>query len=440
MSAGGSPRAESDRGPCARPRTGHARTWHASIGPMRALAVVGLIGVAMLLAACGGSSPHVPTRSAAATSGTPSCPSRATAAPSLTRVRTQMMALPGAPYAIVSTERWSFVSTAGEVDVLRNGRFAPRLVRRMRLPAASGGGRHGMALTHDGRYLLVSGGSGAVVIGVNRAERGTRRPVLGMLTSAVQGSPALAGSIAVVISPDDRFAYVARARASGVAVFDLASALADRLRTSGYIGRVPLTYGPSALALGPRGRWLYATRLASPNGAAAGSRAAGAQDGTLTMIDAIRARTRPDSAVVRTVAAGCEPVRVTVSAAGRLVWVTALASHAVLGYSSSRILHRVPRPMIAYVPVGSAPVGVLPIDGGRRLLVADSGAAGTPAPGPGVTVVDVAAAVAGRPAAIGTVPAGVYPRDLAVPPGRRTAFVTNYGSDQIEAVNLNTVP
>ena len=400
---------------------------HASMGAMRALTVSALIGATMLLAACDGSRPSTTVTTAA----TPPCAARAAVVPALDHVRTAMAGLPATPYAIVSRPRYSFVSAPGEVDVLRNSGFAPHVVRRIALPAAAGNGQPGLALTHDGRYLLVAAGSGAVVIDVHRAENGSRRVVLGRLASATQGNPELAGSVAVALSPDDRYAYVARARASGIAVFDLAAALADRLRSSGYIGRVPLLYGPSDVAADPGGRWLYATALASANGGG---------PGTLSVIDAPRAQTDPSTALVHSVAAGCEPVRVALSADGRLVWVTALADHAVVGFSRSLLLHHPRRARVAYVLVGSAPVGVLPVDGGRRLLVADSGPSASAAPGPGVTVIDVGAALARRPAALGSVPAGVYPRELAVPPGRRTAYVTNSGSAQVEAVNLNDLP
>ncbi len=405
------------------------------MGAVRAAALTALIGATMLLAACGGARTSSTAGSAPtttpATAATAPCASRAAALPALDHVRTALAGLPATPYAIVSRPRYSFVSAPGEVDVLGNSGFAPRVMRRIALPASAGNGQPGLALTHDGRYLLVAAGSGAVVIDVHRAEDGSRRAVLGRLTSATQGNPALAGSVAVAISPDDRYAYVARGRASGIAVFDLAAALADRLRSSGYIGRVPLRYGPSDVAVDPGGRWLYATALASVNGAGSG---------TLSVIDATRAQTDPATAVVHSVAAGCEPVRVALSADGRLVWVTALADHAVIGFSRSRLLRHPRRARVAYVLVGSAPVGVLAVDGGRRLLVADSGPSASSAPGPGVSVVNVGAALAGRPAALGSVPAGVYPRDLTVPPGGRTAYVTNSGSAQVEAVNLNDLP
>jgi hypothetical protein len=51
-----------------------------------------------------------------------------------------------------------------------------------------------------------------------------------------------------------------------------------------------------------------------------------------------------------------------------------------------------------------------------------------------VTVVSAAAALAQRPAIIGTVSAGSFPRELALEPNGDTLLVGNFGSDQLEAV------
>jgi hypothetical protein len=50
--------------------------------------------------------------------------------------------------------------------------------------------------------------------------------------------------------------------------------------------------------------------------------------GTLTVINLRRADIDPAGSVVSTVVAGCGPVRVSTSADGRVVWVTARVSDA----------------------------------------------------------------------------------------------------------------
>ncbi len=85
-----------------------------------------------------------------------------------------------------------------------------------------------------------------------------------------------------------------------------------------------------------------------------------------------RAETRPGRAVVATILAGCSPVRVITSANGRVVWVTARGSNAVLGFSAARLLTRPRHALVAHVQVGAAPVGLALVDNGIRLVVADS--------------------------------------------------------------------
>jgi hypothetical protein len=54
-----------------------------------------------------------------------------------------------------------------------------------------------------------------------------------------------------------------------------------------------------------------------------------------------------------------------------------------------------------------------------------------------LAVIDAAAALAGRPAFVGVIGAGVLPREFAVEPSGRTALVTNSASHQLEAVNVS---
>jgi len=53
------------------------------------------------------------------------------------------------------------------------------------------------------------------------------------------------------------------------------------------------------------------------------------------------------------VAAGCQPVRVAVSPDGRTVWVTALQSDALLGFSAAGLLGDPSRALQAVVRVGA---------------------------------------------------------------------------------------
>jgi DNA-binding beta-propeller fold protein YncE len=158
------------------------------------------------------------------------------------------------------------------------------------------------------------------------------------------------------------------------------------------------------------------------------------------VIDAPLAERRPWRALLQTVSAGCEPVGLVTSTKGRFVWVTTLADHAVLGFASGRLVRDPSHARVAVVRVGDTPIGLLPFAGGSRLLVADSGRSTGGAGARGLTVIDTTRALAGRPAVLGSIATGLDPRQLSLVPRRATALVTNYGSKQVEAVDLAAVP
>ena len=121
-----------------------------------------------------------------------------------------MARIPGYPFGVAVTAdgRWSFVSSpggpgGGGIGVFANaGTGVPRLVRTIPVSVALG-----VALTHDGRYVLAASGSGAAVVSVAQAEAGGKRTVLGALSSPRTGRFG-GGAIEVAVSPDDRFAFV----------------------------------------------------------------------------------------------------------------------------------------------------------------------------------------------------------------------------------------
>ncbi len=354
----------------------------------------------------------------------PGCVNTAAAAPTLARIRPSFVRLTGMPFAVAVTAggRYSFVSTGAghSIEVLRSGgTLTPAPVRRIRLPAAP----HGEVITPDGRYLLAAAGSGAVVISVVRAEQHRRGSVLGTLAS-----PHGDGAVEVAVSRDGRFAFVTLEQSGTMAVFNLRAALASGLRTSGFVGDIQLGIHPIGMTVSRDGQWLYVTTQ---------KRNAHTGQGTLTVINVARAEVHPAAAVQATVPAGCDPGRVITTAGGATVWVTARASNALLAFSAARLRTDPGRALIAKVEVGAAPIGLTALNGGTRILVANSGRHGTGRASLGV--IDTAAALRGRPAVLGLIQAGLLPREFAVEPDGRTALVTNSDSHQLEAVNVSSL-
>jgi DNA-binding beta-propeller fold protein YncE len=373
--------------------------------------------------------------------GVPGCSVVTAAAPVLRTVSTSMEAAPGTPFGVAVTAdgRWSFVSLpgTGSVGAYRIGEPAlPSLARRV----YTGTQLLGEALTRDGRYLLAADdGGGAAVISVSRAEQGAAGALLGTLNS-----PDGTGAIEAAVSPDGRFAFVSLEGSAAIAVFDLRQALTRGFGAADFAGTIPVGLAPVGLAVSPDGQWLYATSEIAPGARPSpGASASGVPlggEGTLTVISVRRAETDPAASVVSTVDAGCSPVRVITSGDGSVVWVTARESDRLLGFSAARLRTDPAHSLITSTQVGEAPVGLALVDGGTRIVVADSNRFSAPGATSGLAVVDASAALQGRPALLGYLKAGGFPREMALEPGGRTLLVTNFGSQQLEAVGVAGLP
>jgi len=400
-------------------------------------------------AASPGTGPARPASAApvAVTARVPGCSTAAAPAPVLHTVSTSMEPVPGTPFgvAITADGRWAFVALtgSGSVGVFRvRGPGVPALARQV----ATGEQLLGEALTRDGRYLLAAdAGGGAAVISVSRAESGGPGALLGTL-----GGESIDGAIEVAVSPDGRFAFVSLEDTASIAVFNLQRALVRGFGPSDFVGTIPVGLAPVGLAVSPDGRWLYATSEIAgqvPKAARSGRlvprevpQPVQGTQGTLTVISLRRAENDPAGSVVSTVLAGCSPVRVIASADGSVVWVTARESDHLLGFSATRLLTDPAHSLVASVEVGEAPVGLALADHGTRIVVADSNRFQASGASSSLAVVNVPAALAGRPALIGYLPAGGFPREMALEPDGTTLLVANFMSQQLEAVGVAGLP
>ena len=75
------------------------------------------------------------------------------------------------------------------------------------------------------------------------------------------------------------------------------------------------------------------------------------------------------------------------------------------------------------------------VDGGRLAVVADSNRF-TGRGAQWLSVVSVRDALLGRPALVGQVRAGSFPRQFATSPDGRTLYVTNFASGQLETIQV----
>jgi DNA-binding beta-propeller fold protein YncE len=77
---------------------------------------------------------------------------------------------------------------------------------------------------------------------------------------------------------------------------------------------------------------------------------------------------------------------------------------------------------------------------GSLVVVADSNRFGASGATSDLSVVSVAAALAGKSAAVGLIPTGLFPREMALEPDGQRLLVTNFASGQLEAVSIPSIP
>ena len=304
----------------------------------------------------------------------PGCTTAVAPEPALPQVKTAFVSVPNSPFGLAAApdDGWSFAVLRNSIAVMSDQSFGPHLIRQ--IPASDPAG---LALSHNGRYLLAAVNSGATVIDVSLVERGSPKAVLGTLSS--NGSPS---AIEVALSANDRYAFASLEYGSEVAVFNLHAAIADDFHGSSLVGMIPLGLAVVGSALSPNGRWLYVT---SELGKHTGNQ------GTLSVINVARAETDPRKSVVSTVAAGCQAVRVTTSANGSVVWVTARASDTLLAFSAAKLISDPKHSLISSVRVGEAPVGLILVRNGARVVVANSNRFGASGAVANLSIVDIAA-------------------------------------------------
>jgi DNA-binding beta-propeller fold protein YncE len=394
--------------------------------------------VALLLVAVAGCSatPAAPAHRPLAKLTT-GCSTRIAAGRRLPVPAPRNVAVPASPYAAVplaggrsivaSLTASGSLGFGGRLAVLAIGGRTASAVRTITLPPSMGGAA-GVAVTHDGRLLLVAGGSETAVVSTAGLEHGDSHPALGILRDSG------AGQTEVAVSGDDRYAFVTDESSGGLSVFNLAVARRDGFGAPGVaVGIIPLAPGPVGIAVA--GARIYVTTLSGYG-----------EHGQLWVIDARSAEHGLGrSAVLGHVPAGCQPVRVAVSPDGRTAWVTALQSDALLGFATAAIERDPGMALRAVVPVGSEPVGLLLLDNGRLALVGNSDRGLVPGPPgnqgmPSISVVSTADALARRPAVTGSLPTGLFPRDLGYDPTTGQVLVANYRSDTVELLRAPAAP
>ena len=301
----------------------------------------------------------------------------------------------------------------------------------------------GAVLTHDAKLLIIADGGYLAFLDATRLETGDGDPVLGYMGD---GSPV--GFIYVNVTADDRYLFAAAERAAAIVVIDLQQARAGGFKDRGVLAKLDVGNAPISVTLSPDGRFLYTTseaalpawdwpRTCRPENPNARGRAPFHPQGAIMVFDVTRVLSDPARASVSRVAAGCNPVRLVLSPAGDVAYVSARDDNMLMAFDTQRLVTDTAHALLGKVEVGVAPVGVAVVDSGTRVVVTSSNRFGGGAQDrQPLTVVDAAKLRAATPAVVGTIQAGAFPRELRVTADGRTLFVTNFASRTLQMIDL----
>jgi DNA-binding beta-propeller fold protein YncE len=303
-----------------------------------------------------------------------------------------------------------------------------------------------MVLTHDGQLLIVASDDRVAFIDSERLITGSSDAILGYLNDAP-----MAGRFYANVTPDDRWLFLSDESARTISVVDLVKARASAFDTSAVIGQIPVGRAPIALTFSADHRYLYTTSQVAPPAygwssvcSAPGSDAARQPsrypEGAVLVVDVALATRDPAQAVVGAVAAGCNPVRLVTSPSGDVAYVTARTDNRLLAFDTRKLLADPVSALVGRVPVGDAPVGVAVFNGGARIAVTNSNRFGNSDTPQTLTIIDAQKIASGEAAVLGSVLAGVFPRELRVTEDQQTLLLTNFGSKNLAMIDVARLP
>ncbi len=218
------------------------------------------------------------------------------------------------------------------------------------------------------------------------------------------------------------------------------------------MGKIPVGDAPIALTFSPDQKWLYTTSqgapkslgwpiICKPEGEDPATAKLEYPAGAIIVVDVEHAKSDPAKSVVSSVPAGCNPVRMAISPVGDRVYVTARNSNSLMAFDTNALRNDTAHALVGTVPVGTSPVGVAVVNEGKLVVVSNSNRFSNDRKArQTLSVIDAANLGSGKSALVGSIPAGVFPREFGQSPDGRTLFVSNYVSNELEVIDLNRLP
>jgi DNA-binding beta-propeller fold protein YncE len=373
--------------------------------------------------------------------------------PAAAQVQTdeQQVALLGSPFGVATTHNGAFVfvsvskspSGVGNngIEVLeRASIFGYVYAGFVPLPTPP----LGLAISPDGTLLLAAATTGVAFIDVQRAITGLPGAWLGS-----QFLGANAETIEVAITADQNYIFAANEDTGTISVINRVNALQSGFAGSAVIGQIPAEVHPVGLAISPDGLHLYVTNEEAKPGTAGFNPTAcliqspsgtleQTPEGTIQVVYIPDAESVPSSSVVSRAVVGCTPVRIRLSAAGDVAWVSMRGGDHLKAFNTAALLSDPASALIASAPVGIEPVGVQLFDNGNLIAVANSNRFNGGVPGT-VSILSTSDALSNQPSTLKSFTVGVFPREWALSPDGSKLFLTEFGSSQLDIFDVPTL-
>ncbi|MDQ6652622.1 MAG: beta-propeller fold lactonase family protein [Acidobacteriota bacterium] len=361
------------------------------------------------------------------------------------------VSLPGHPFSTIASKDgcWIFVSLTSSNPKSANGvamlsRADGHITLQKVFPVEAG--PTGMVMTHDGKLLIVADDEYVVFMDVMQMTSGRGDPIRGYFSDGN-----FSGSVYANVTADDKFLFVSDENTETITVINLERARAEGFKESSKVGKIPVGSAPIALTFSPDEKWLYTTSqmapkslnwpvTCKPEGADPATAKEQYAQGAIIVVDVGHAKTDPAKSVVSSIPAGCSPVRMAISPSGDRVFVTARNSNSLLAFDTNVMRSNSEHALVGKVPVGSSPVGVTVVNEGKLVLVTNSNRFSRDQTArQNLSVIDAARVGEGQAAIVGSVPAGIFPREFGQSADGRTLFVANYNSSELEVIDLNRI-
>jgi DNA-binding beta-propeller fold protein YncE len=302
----------------------------------------------------------------------------------------------------------------------------------------------GIVLTHDGKLLIAAARQEALFIDTGKLIKGDADAVVGSIGGG-------RGAIYANVTPDDKTLFVSQEGEASITVIDLERARREGFKDDALIGQIPVGLAPIALTFSPDAKVLYTTsELAAPDwkwpiackreGSPVPDTALADPEGAVVVIDVARALSDPAHAVLARVPTGCSAVRLAMSPSGDRIYVTARNSNAVVSFDTSKLISDAAHAQVAKVPTGDAPVPVAVVDQGRKVIAGNSNRFAAANAPQSLVVLGAANFDKGAGAVLGIIAAGAFPREMRVSADERTLFLTNFGSNSLQMLDISRLP